>query len=599
MPEIEQELTITEPTDNPSINVSSEKINVVAYCRVSTDKSDQKNSLDSQKKYFDSLFKSHKNWNNIGIYSDEGISGTSLKKRDNFNKMIYAAQSNSHPIDLIVTKSVSRFSRNIQDGFNIVEQLREKAVYVWFITDDILTEKDDYRTKFSEKMVRAEQESLETSRRVKFGQAVQMQAGVVFGVKDMYGYRIEKDESNRQHFVIIEDEAETVRTIFKLYNEGLGTHRIAKRLEQIGVKSKYKNGWSNTVILRILKQEKYVGDLRLGKTYTPDPLKHTKKYNTGQSNMYYIKNHHTEQAIISRELWNSVQRKLQENALTDEARSKLNNKYWVSGKLYCGICGGKYVRVSKKQVKGTYLAWDCFKHVNRGSHRLIIADTGEVVEVGCNSKQVNQKVIYQAIADIVNEMIKPNVDSIISKVCEYIKSSAEINNNQTADIDISALEHKLEENEIQMKNARRYLLSGVFSEDEYSETVAEYKHDIATIKKQIEESKFENAQKQSVTIDIERYTERIRELLDFSQIDSGDTEQYEDLFQRITQKVIIHPLKTLEIQLTVLPYPIFMRYKATGRGEKYSVEFTVLCGLPDEVVALEEEYRKPPLPQAE
>ena len=415
-------LTIIEAKEKTYRTETDEPINVCAYCRVSTDENDQRNSLKAQKSFFDSIFASHTTWNKIGVFADEGISGTSLNKRDQFIEMITRAKRGE--IDLIYTKEVSRFARNVKDLLNIVEELRDKGVYVYFLTDEINTEADNYREKLSQVATNAEMESLKTSRRVKWGQAERMKQGVVFGRKEMFGYNIVKDDTGKQHFEIIEEEAKVVKMIFELFAEGYGTYRISKRLQEEGIKTKrYKNGWSNTVILRILRNEKYVGDLKQGKTYTPDALTHKKKYNLNKNSpMYEIEDHHPESAIISRDLWNKVKTILEEKAPDEETKAKHSNRYWCSGKIYCGACGSRFISRVKKQKTSTYKSWMCLEHNQRGIEKIATLD-GEKVKIGCNSKPINEKILKQAIYDLLTEIIIPNKKQLKEDILNDIKAS--------------------------------------------------------------------------------------------------------------------------------------------------------------------------------
>ncbi|MDD6727888.1 MAG: recombinase family protein, partial [Eubacteriales bacterium] len=340
------EIIVNNPKEIASYYDENRELNVCAYCRVSTNDKDQRNSFKAQKEFFEAEFKLHNNWKKKTIFADEGISGTSLNKRDNFNKMISLAKKKQ--FDFIITKEVSRFSRNIQDLLNIVEDLRKIDVFVYFMSDDINTQNSDYRAKLIEAGEQAEAESRKTSKRVKWGQQQKMKQGFALGRREMLGYNIVKVDDDTQRFDIIPEEAEIVKLIFKTYaTSNKGTFQIARMLEQKGYKTKrFKNGWSNTVILRILRNEKYVGDLALGKTFTPNFLDHKKKYNRGESASYYIKNHHT--GIISRQTWNKVQAKLKENEPSDEIKAKHSNRFWCSGKIFCGICGQRFVSHNKK-----------------------------------------------------------------------------------------------------------------------------------------------------------------------------------------------------------------------------------------------------------
>lgn len=275
---------------------------VAAYCRVSTDKTDQANSLESQQRYFSEYINRNPLWELYDIYVDDGISGTNTKKRAAFNHMIEDAVNGK--FDLIITKEIGRFARNIVDSITYTRELKQYGVGVLFLSDGIYTLDSDGELRLALISTIAQEESRKTSERVKWGQRRQMEKGVVFG-KDMLGY----DVRNGKLF-INEEGAETVRKIFhKFLDEGKGVHRIAKELRDEGVKTAARmKDWSYTNILRILRNEKYCGDLVQQKTYTPDYLTHQKKRNYGEVETVTIRDHH--EPIISRERFEAVQREL-------------------------------------------------------------------------------------------------------------------------------------------------------------------------------------------------------------------------------------------------------------------------------------------------
>lgn len=271
------------------------KLRVAAYCRVSTDKDDQANSLVSQRSYFAEYITNHTDWELKGVFYDEGISGTQTLKRAGFNQMIQDAMFGE--FDLILTKEVCRFARNTVDTLSYTRKLKEAGVGVIFTIDNIDTRDSDGELRLTIMASIAQEESRKTSERVKWGQQRRMEQGCVFG-RDLLGYTV-----NKGILSINEEEVPIVRAIFHKYtNEGKGTHVIARELLEEGMRPKRMSLWSNVVILRVLRNEKYVGDLCQKKTYTPDYLTHAKKYNRGQEDMVYISNHH--EAIIDRDLWN-------------------------------------------------------------------------------------------------------------------------------------------------------------------------------------------------------------------------------------------------------------------------------------------------------
>lgn len=559
-------LTIIEPKEKTLKSDSEQTLKVCAYCRVSTSESDQKNSLKSQQIFFDNVFARHPNWINVGIFADEGISGTSLNKRDKFNEMIHRAENGE--IDLIFTKEVSRFARNVKDLLNIVDKLKDKDVYVLFLTDNINTEENNYREKLSQVATNAEIESLRTSRRVQWGQAERMKQGVVFGRKEMFGYNIVKDKYGIQNFEIIEEEAKIVKKIFELFAEGYGTYKISKRLQEMGIKTKrYKNGWSNTVILRILRNEKYVGDLNQGKTYTPDALTHKKKYNYNNAPMYYIEKHHPESAIIDRNLWDKVQRILQEKAPDEETKAKHSNRYWCSGKIYCGECGARFISHRKKQKSGIYKSWVCYEHNQRGIEKTAIIE-GKMEKVGCDNKPINDKILRQAIHDIITEIIIPNKKDICNQIITELQSM----NKPASNIKrINSLNKKIEKTEADLIKLVIKYNNDKISEYEYKLASGLLKTQISELDKEksileMEERKNFNYKELS-----NEFIEKVNEIVNLSNDKIND-----DLYEKITKKIIVYPDKKLKIYLSFLPNPICMSYEASGKMETYNVKFTII-----------------------
>lgn len=539
---------------------------VCAYCRVSTDETDQKNSLIAQKQFFERYFQAHRNWSNVDIFADEGLSGTSLKKRDAFNRMLFEARRGK--IDIILTKEVSRFSRNVQDLLNIVEELRGKGVYIWFLSDDINTESDDYRERLTQAATNAEQESLRTSRRVKWGHQQQMQMGVVFGRKEMYGYNIVKDELGIQHFVTIPEEAAVIKSIFEWFAAGEGTHRIARRLEQQGITTKqYKHGWSNTVILRILRNEKYVGDLAQGKTYTPNALTHEKKYNRGDYFSYYTKDHHPESAIISRELWDKVQTILAEKAPSEEIKAKHSNRYWTSGKVYCGLCGQRYVSYHKKQKNVPYRAWVCFENHQRGARKQITLDTGETVTVGCNARRVNDRVLKTAVHDIVADYLIPNKDAILAELKRDIE---ELSKPKDSTAKIAELEKEVAKKQDELTKLTMGWVSGKVPDNAYQSTIGVMNAEYEKLRQQLKEAQDSTSNEAEIRI-YEDYIKQLQEMVDLSADDLNDV-----YYERATKQIFVYPDNLLEFHLSFIPMPVYVQYKTVGRGEDYTAEFTIL-----------------------
>ncbi|MCI8465062.1 MAG: recombinase family protein [Lachnospiraceae bacterium] len=334
------------------------KKRVAAYCRVSTDKEDQANSLESQQRYFRQYIENNPDWELSEIFADEGISGTSTRKRKEFNRMIACAKQGA--FDLIITKEISRFARNTLDSIAYTRELKQYGVGVLFMGDGIHTMDGDAELRLAIMSSIAQEESRKTSERVKWGQRRRMEQGVVFG-RSMLGYDVREGK-----MYVNEEGAEVVRRIFhKFVFEGKGTHVIARELREEGVRPMRVKEWQTTVILRILRNEKYCGDLVQKKTYTPDFLSHEKKYNRGEEEFVILKNHH--EPIISRELFDKANDILEKRSLTQKGETKHSKRYPFSGKIKCGCCGGSYVARYKNRKDGSRSkSWRCGKAAKEG-----------------------------------------------------------------------------------------------------------------------------------------------------------------------------------------------------------------------------------------
>lgn len=277
-------------------------LRVAAYCRVSTGSQEQKNSYESQVKHYTHTIKSNKNWVFVDVYADESMKGTIDFKRTDFLRMINDALNGK--IDLILTKSIARFARNTVDTLKYVRMLKEKNVAIYFEEEHINTLEMAGELLLTILSSVAQQEVQNTSDNVKLGLKMKMQRGEMVGANNCYGYEIDKEKKTLK---IIEEEAKVVRKIFELYIDGYGTKGIADCLEAEKIKTrKGHTEWSTATITRILKNEKYIGDLLMRKSITIDPIAKKRIPNNGEEDKYYVKNHHP--AIISRETFEKAQK---------------------------------------------------------------------------------------------------------------------------------------------------------------------------------------------------------------------------------------------------------------------------------------------------
>ena len=331
---------------------AEDELLVAAYCRVSTDRTDQVNSLRSQREYFHTYIQNHPGWRLARVYADEGLSGTSVRRRAAFQQMLEDAAAKK--FGLILTKEVSRFARNTVDTLAYTRRLKEMGVGVVFLSDNIDTRDNDGELRLTIMASMAQEESRKTSQRVKWGQRRRMEAGVVFGSDSTYGF-----ETRGGALTVRPAEAEVVRLIYHKYlAEGKGAHVIARELDRAGIAPPKAERWSENTILRMLRNEKYAGDLLQRKYITLDYLTHRKVENRGREEQIYLRNHH--QAIVDRETWEAVQRELARRRGVRQGGERHSARYWSSGRVKCGGCGGTYVpRTSRRKDGAVYRSWGC------------------------------------------------------------------------------------------------------------------------------------------------------------------------------------------------------------------------------------------------
>ena len=328
-------------------------IKVACYCRVSTSHEDQANSFEAQQRYFREHIRHRSDWELFDVYADEGITGTSVQKRHHFQRMMADAQRGC--FQLILTKEVSRFSRNILDTIGCTRTLKELGIGVQFLTDGFNSLDPDAELRLSIMGSIAQEESRKTSLRVKWGQSRQMERGVVFGTS-LLGYRVYRGQLR-----IDPEGAQLVKEIFFKYAvEKKSTTMIAQELTKNGILTPQGNSyWHPSVILRILKNEKYVGDLIQKKTYTPNYLTHRKKTNHGEESFIILTDHH--EPIIGRELWELTQLEIKNRARKQMPDTQPSKAFPLSGKIRCGICGNHFIARTKTQKdKTSYRRWICY-----------------------------------------------------------------------------------------------------------------------------------------------------------------------------------------------------------------------------------------------
>ncbi len=438
---------------------------IAVYCRVSTEKEDQINSLENQKKYFREYIEGNPTWELFEIYADEGITGTSTKRRYSFHKMMQDAKN--HKFSLIITKEISRFARNTLDSIYFTRKLKELGIPVIFLNDNINTLDADAELRLTIMSSFAQEESRKTSERVKWGQRRRMEQGIVFG-RDMLGYDVRNGR-----LIVNEEGAKVVRKIFhKFVNEGKGTYTIARELKEEGIPTcSYIKEWSNVVIQRIIKNEKYAGDLIQKKTYTPNYLTHEKKYNRGEEDLIIIHNHH--EAIISHELFNKAKQEMILRSPKKLENRKYSNRYCFSGKILCGICGSSYVARTKKYKDGRVSrSWKCYEAVKHGICHL--DSNGNTV--GCNSSFLKEEELKLCLQQMVNEMGRNKDKEIIQQ--HLITILKEVYSLDNRDKDIEGLQNRTDRVSEKKLNLIELHLSGDITRNEFIQLKERYDKEI-------------------------------------------------------------------------------------------------------------------------
>ena len=282
-------------------------IRVATYGRVSTEHEAQINALQNQLQYYDQILDAHINWQLVEQYVDEGISGTQAKKRPAFKRMV--ADAEQHKFDLLVTREVSRFCRNAKESFEYTDRLKTQGIEVYFTGDNIWSLDEDDYLKLGLMSVLAEQESRKTGARVKAGQMISRENGILYGNGNVLGYNlVVGKKSSDNTYTVNEEEAETVKMIYHLYvHEGLGMQRIATRLIELGRKdSRGLVRWDVSKIGRILENRLYSGYIGYNKSVTLDSISHKRVKNTDKDTIQYLKGNFP--AIIDDDMWQEAQR---------------------------------------------------------------------------------------------------------------------------------------------------------------------------------------------------------------------------------------------------------------------------------------------------
>lgn len=383
------------------IGIERQKIRVAAYCRVSTDRPGQEESFDTQVQYYKNMIEQNPRWEFVGVYADKGFSGTSAERRPEFMRLMGDAFDNS--IDIIFTKSISRFSRNLVDCQTYTRKLKEIGVEVRFEREQISNMDPTADFVFSILSAVAQEESHSLSESMRWRYKQNFRNGIYrLGNNRILGYDMDEDGK-----LVPNHDAWIVGHIFNGYAEGKGLTELAKELHALGAKSKKSNKqFTADRIYNMLQNERYIGDTLLQKNPPKDYLTKTPQIGIPYKS-YYIKDSH--QGIVSREVWDKVQSRIanQKKRRDEKVYISGDQVHFLYGILFCGHCGAPYTRRTHTTRKKTYYkAWNCRER-----------QKGEKGN-GCKNSTVREDVILQKIAEALgmNLFCKDSFDDQVTKV---------------------------------------------------------------------------------------------------------------------------------------------------------------------------------------
>ena len=369
MPRAERIVEVIPATWNPTDESSREirKLRVAAYCRVSTELEQQQSSYDIQIEYYTRHIMQNPNWIFVGVFADDGRSATNTFRRYDFNQLM--DQCLKGKVDMVITKSISRFARNTVDCISWVRKLKEKNVAVYFEKENLNTLDDSTEMILTILSSQAQEESRAISTNVKWGYARKFEKGESTRQRS-YGFR----KAPTGEMCIVEEEAAVIRNMARWFLDGDSLERIKHRLEEAGIETTTgKKTWSTGTIYNILINEKIMGDVLLQKTFTSDYLTKRRVKNSGQQKQYYVKNHH--EAIIPKTVYYKIQEEIARRSSLKKAGTRkgktaqgvYSSKYALTGIMVCNECGAHYRRTTWAKNGKKVIVWRCINRLEHGT----------------------------------------------------------------------------------------------------------------------------------------------------------------------------------------------------------------------------------------
>ena len=489
-------------------DIRKQHLRVAPYCRVSSDSEEQLTSYESQIAYYTAKIAENPDWTMVRLYADEGITGTSVKKRKQFLKMI--ADCEAGKIDLVITKSTTRFARNTLEGIQIVRKLKRLGIGVFFEKENANTLYMDNEMILTFFFSQAQAESESLSKNVSWGHRRNFENGkVYYQYKSFLGYKRGPDGQPE----IDEEQAAIVRRIFARYLMGDGVRKICKDLEADGITTARGNEkWSDSTVQNMLRNEKYIGDALLQKTYIQDIFTRKSIKNTGQLPKYYV--HDCHPAIIDRETFQKVQEEIarrgSKRKTSSKAKTELgkySGKYALSELMICGECGSPYRRQTYMPHGEKTHVWRCLNRMENGKRICKCSPT--FVEAD----------IHAAVVSAMNEMFSQHTARDVLKECITTALSA-----AEPELTLPAVESKIRS--LQARQIELYqLASAPGAGDSYDEEIGQINADkmrLMQLKAELEISQQANA----------AFNQRIAEIDHAVDHDSGEITEYDDVRTR-------------------------------------------------------------------
>ena len=498
-------------------------LRVCFYARVSTDKDEQLHSLQSQITFFNDYISKVPNWEFVGSYIDEGISGTQVKKREEFLRM--TSDAKRHKFDLILTKEISRFSRSTLDSIKYTQELLSNGVGVYFLNDNINTILPDSELRLTIMSSIAQDEVRKLSERVSFGMKRSIDNGVVLGSSNIYGYVKDKGK-----LVIDENEAQMIKIIFDRYaNTTDGLSKVSRYLFSLGYKSKTGKKIDPTILTRIIENPKYKGYYCGHKSRVLDYRTKQKK-RLNETDWIIYKDYDNVPPIVSEELWKraNIKLKMRQESFTNRAVNKkvFQNRYTYSGKIYCGCHNLTYHRSSAGKRKNNPV-WECQVYRKESLK-------------GCSNPRVFEFELDAVFKDMFNKLFKRR-NNIFDEILNECKNYLETNNSES---DIKSLESKI----LVLNNKKNKLLELVMEEylskDDYKKQTNLINEDLNTYQEKMNELKNNKKDKNYIENKIEKLKNALEKCLE-------DNECYNNVFNELIDKIIVHKQNDKQIKLDI------------------------------------------------